>query len=234
MAEWLRKLLRIEPGISLAQWTYDRISNNWDRLLAAFVAAGGMSYFGSISEAIAAWGPGGIWAAGVLLGLATWIGLSWAASLKAHARLRRAQATATEDWRQRVGDSVNPLSPEFHTKRLRIADIAHPINRRIENKRFIDCELIGPANLLPLGVDIRGMEFINCDCVVVRNGVPIRNAVGLKNVTLLGGKIWQCTFLVPQKDIPQFVAMGATFVSPTGLSEIDSQSPPDTQEKTQP
>ena len=225
MPEWLRKLLRIEPGISLAQWAYDRIANNWDRLVAVFIAAGGMTYLAHITEWMAAWGPVGVGSAGLAAALAVWVGMAWADSLRAKALARRAEAAAIERWRDRV-DTVNPLAPEFHTKRLRLSEVVHPISQRLSNKRLIDCELIGPANLFLMGVNMTDVDFVNCDAVALRDDVSIRNAVALEHVTIIGGKIWNCTILVPQREAKKFAEMGAKFVSLTGIPEIDTQSRP--------
>lgn len=224
--KWWGRILRIEPGVSLGQWAYDRIANNWDRFVAAFIAGGGMTYLASITDWMAKWGPLGLGAAGLAAALAVWIGMALASSLRAKARIRQIEASAVEKWKDQV-DSVNPLAPEFHTKRLRIADIAHPISQRISNKRLIDCELIGPGNLLLAGGgQMNGVNFTNCDIIIVRDNVPLMNVVVLENVTMLGGTIWNSTILVSQRDIKAFVDMGANFVSLTGLPEIDSRPPP--------
>jgi hypothetical protein len=75
MPNLLQRALRIEPGITLGQWVYDRIANNWDRLLALFVAGGGMSFLASITQWVEAWGPVGIGAIGFGSAIIAWIGL---------------------------------------------------------------------------------------------------------------------------------------------------------------
>jgi hypothetical protein len=232
-ATWWERLLRIEPGISIGQWAYDRIANNWDRLLAVFIAGGGMTYLAAITDWMKAWGPFGIGASALGAMIVVWVGLAWASSLRATAQLRRAGTSALEKWKERV-DTVNPLAPEFHTKRLRVEDIAHPIDRSISDKRLIDCELIGPANLLFLGVDLKGVAFHQCDTVVVKIKTPLNNGIALRNITMIGGSFWNCTLLIPPQMVDTFAKMGAVFVSPTGVPEIDNPQPPSTEEKMQP
>ncbi len=219
-----KRIVRYEPGISLAQWLYDRIANNWDRLLAAFIAGGGMSYLASITGWMAAWGPLGVGAAGLFAAAVVWVCLAWAASLRASAQRHRAEASAIEKWKERV-DAINPLLPEFNRQRIRVADLAHPIAQSIADKRLIDCELIGPANLALLGGHFQGVVFMNCDIVVARLGIPVRNAVAVRNVTMIGGAIWNCTLLLRPAEIPAFVAMNAVFLSLTGRPEIDNVPP---------
>ncbi len=224
MREWINRLLRIEPGISLGQWAYDRIANNWERIVAAFIAGGGMSYLASITDWMAKWGPFGIGAAGLAAALSTLVGLAWASSLRAQAKVRSAEAVAVEKWKERV-DDVNPLAPEFHTKRLRVSDIAHPITRRIARKRFIDCELMGPANLLfHQNVHATGVMMMNCDLVVVNGmaGLPVFNVIVVEDVTILNGTIGLCTLFIPPGLVPQFAAMGGRFLNKTGDPQIDN------------
>lgn len=232
MASWWERFLRIEPGISFGQWLYDRIANNWDRLVAVFIAGGGMTYLAAITDWMAAWGPLGVGAVGLTSVLATWLTLAGAARMRASAQLRRAQASAVEKWKDQV-DTVNPMAPEFHTKRLRVAEIAHPLDGSISDKRLIDCELIGPANLVMRDVDIKGVAFHRCDTAVVKTKTPINNAVGLQRVTMIGGAIWNCTLLIPPQMVKTFAEMGATFITQTGAPEIDNPPPPRTEERTQ-
>ena len=223
MPEWLRRLLRVEPGISLAQWVFDRISNNWERIIAAFVAGGGMTYLASITEWIKAWGPAGIGAAGLLAALAAWVGLAWASRLRGDAQLRLANATAIEKWKEQV-DTVNPLAKEFHTKRVKLSDLMHPVTSRVKGKRFIDCQIMGPANLLIIdNVTITGVGFANCDVVVARPAqIRIFNVLALEDVQIFGGEIIGCTIIIQRDLVPTFQQMGVKFLTLTGVPAIDN------------
>jgi hypothetical protein len=227
------RFTRLDTDVSLSQWAYDRIAGNWQTLVAVFVAGGGMTYLAAITDWAHAWGPLGIGAVGLAAALAVWIGLALGASIRAKATLHKAHTTAIEKWKEQV-DSVNPLASEFHTKRLRIADISHPISNRISNKRMIDCELVGPANLVMIGSSFSHVGFMNCDIAVARDGAMIQNAILLENVTMIGGQIWNCTIFIPSNQIPAFRAAGGNFISLTGVPEIDNQPPQGTQGKKQP
>src|SRR3712207_1469888 len=121
----LSRILKIEPGVSFGQWIYDRISNNWDRLAALFVATGGMSYLASITQWVEAWGPFGIGTAGILSGLAIWVGIALAQSLRAKAEERRSQAALYAALAQQP-KTVNPLADTFDKVRLSAQDFFRP------------------------------------------------------------------------------------------------------------
>jgi hypothetical protein len=127
-------------------------------------------------------------------------------------------------WQEQV-EAVNPLSPEIHTKRVRWLDIAHPISRRIQNKRFIDCEILGPANIvLVRDAQFDGITFNDCDFVVVKPNAIVSNVVALEIVKVIGGSIWRTTILLPPDVVPM-VKPFAKFITQTGDAEIDGGSP---------
>ncbi len=232
----LQKILQIQPGIALGQWGYERIVNNWSLLTALFVGGGGMSYLASISEIIAPFGPVGIGGIGLISALLVWVGLAWARGLRANARERLANARAVEKWKEQT-DTVNPLDPEFQRARINIADLAHPVTRRISNKRFIDCQLMGPSNLIIMGkTSLANMDFTNCDLVVVNNKktIPIYNALLIEECQMIGGEIVSCTIYIPPEMVNLFRGFGADFLSFTGDPQIDTPQPQDTEQKTQP
>lgn len=225
---WFLRVVRWEPGISLGQWIYDRIANNWDRLVALFVGAGGMSYLASITEWLKAWGPVGIGAVGIGSALIIWIGLAWAQSIRAQARRRHAETYAIQKWEENV-DDFNPLSPEFHLKRMKIGDLANPISKKVIGKCLIDCELIGPAVIFfHKDIEMNGVGFVDCDVVVAKpvETIVLKNVVGFEKFKMIGGTIWNCTIIIQPHFVKTFAAMGVDFVTLTGEVEIDSRLPP--------
>lgn len=183
-----------------------------------------MSYLAAITEAVRPWGPLGIGAAGLLSALTAWIGLGVAHNARSKATLRSAESAAVAKWQEQV-TAVNPLSPEFHTKRVGWLDIAHPISERIQNKRFIDCEILGPANIaLIRDAQLDGVTFVDCDFAAVKPSAFVSNVVALENVKVIGGSIWRTTILLPPDMIP-VVKPFAKFITQTGDPEIDGGSP---------
>jgi len=47
-----------------------------------------------------------------------------------------------------VADFVDPMAKTFERKRIHIRDLQPPLQGHITNKVFIDCDLIGPANIV--------------------------------------------------------------------------------------
>lgn len=224
MANVLQRVLRIEPGVSLGQWLYDRIANNWDRLVALFVAGGGMTYLANITTWIKAWGPFGVGAAGLLSALIAWIALSYAKLLRTNAHLRHVQAEATKNWQTQV-DNINPLATEFHTKRIKILDLKDPTAPKIIGKRFIDCELIGPANIFFANSNLQDVHFFDCDALIIKENAQIHNAVALEGCFFVNVKIINCALYIGAGDIPTFEAQKVSFITYTGNAEKDSAVP---------
>lgn len=222
---FLYQLLRIEPGLSLVQWVYDRIANNWDRIATAFIAGGGMSYLAAITDWSKAWGAVGVGIVGLTSAVVVYLTLSVGSVLRASAHLRRAKAVAIEKWRD-VVDNINLLDQNFERKRISISDMANPISSDIAGKNFTNCELVGPANILLMDMTIINSRFTNCDAVVVKLDTPIQNAVTLRNSTIIGSTIAKCNVFIPPQMIQQIHEIGVPFISLTGVEEIDNPLPP--------
>jgi hypothetical protein len=199
--------------------------------LYQFVAGSGVmsaaiitGWLASASAWIASSGPVGWWFAaliGALIATLIAVAVGWLRQLWI-------TADAMRVWKTQV-DSVNPLEPEFHKKIVRFQDVCHPITRRIRKKKFFDCELMGPANIVAVKNNkIYANSLNTCDMVVVKNApnVMVYNAIGLEEVDIMGGAIWNCTFFVTQDVAAGFHKKGAKFVTLTGISEIDSDTKP--------
>jgi len=170
------------------------------------------AHFASLNAWIASFGPLGYWSVGLLGGLlAALIGL-----LIARIRLWWITGAAIDKWKKDVS-SVNPLDDQFTKLRLRLLDLAHPITKKISNKTFVNCELMGPANIMVTGTGgFNTTSFMNCDIVVMRPPppeLPVHNCVVLENVHVVGGSLWNVTLLIPLTMVPTFQAMGATILT---------------------
>jgi hypothetical protein len=232
--KWWQRLLRIEPGIALWQWGYDRIANNWQLLVATFAGLGGMSYLTAITDFMAPYGALGIGAVGIFFFLFIWLVLAWASGIRAKARLNRAQSTSMENWRHDA-DNIDPMASEYNRKRIYISELVHPITKNIRNKRFIDCDLIGPANIVFLNdCHLTGGGFINCDLMIVKPDAVARNVVPISNIEMIGGTVSGCTIYVQTFMMDTFLEMGGSFATFTGDPAIDNPSPPNTGSRTQP
>ena len=125
---------------------------------------------------------------------------------------------------------MNPLAPEFTRQRIRLADIAHPVTNRIRNKRFVDCDLLGPATIVlsstrPSGFQMNGTGLGNCDIVVTTQRPFINNVIVLEDVHIIGGDILKCTVYIHPSMVDLFDLPGANFVTLTGRPDIDGRPP---------
>src|SRR4051794_18418672 len=93
-------------------------------------------YFSREVAAINAYGPFG-W---LMAGLAAFLLSSLAIYIAALAFDRFSAALARRKWARDV-EAVNPLDIEFNRKRLKLADLVHPVTGRIVRKRFVECQL---------------------------------------------------------------------------------------------
>lgn len=218
---WMQRALRIEPGISLAQWAIDRVTSNWPVLSSAFVAGGGMSYLATLTAWASAAGPLGIGVIGLTTALLTNLLLAWAQAKRAQARERNVLAEITQNWVTK-SDVINPLNPEFHRVRINISELRHPVYPVIERKRFIDCQLVGPANLVINGGSITSAAFSNCDLVLVKENAKVMNAVMLDNCQIYGGELVNVTIIIQPRMLQSFKdTEGVYFVTLINDSKFD-------------
>jgi hypothetical protein len=161
-------------------------------------------YLSSWVSWISQWGAFGWWCAALAGGIAT--SVIYVAG--AVARDLYSTARSKEKWAREV-DSINPMDKVFHGRRIRLADLVHPIRKNIKDKNFADCELIGPANIVFRGNGhFTDGLFLNCDVVIMKDGdVTLNNVVILENCTITRCEIFEVTLIVPPQMYLQFAGM---------------------------
>ena len=223
----------------LHQWaerfaTYNTI---WQAVgLGGVMTIGGIgAWLAHATGWISAYGP----YAWLLAGLLAAIGAATVMLLVAFARYRWNEGAALTHWAETV-DGVNPLDKEFSNKRIRIADLAHPVSKSIVGKVFRDCELVGPAilcfrgqpqkrNAPPGSAYFKGVSFVNCDLVVLRKAtfVPTYNAIFIDDITVIGGEIMNCLIIMTEQTAKSFTSMpgmlGAGWLTLSGDPEFDEK-----------
>lgn len=66
------------------------------------------------------------------------------------------------------GGAIDPLAKTFERKRIFLNDFALPSKPIIEGKTFIDCEIVGPANvILNMGNSVTDHQLPVCDALVL-------------------------------------------------------------------
>lgn len=112
------------------------------------------------------------------------------------------KASAIRSWSQNKGDAINPLDREFIRRRINLLDLVSPINNAIIGKRFIDCELLGPANLLMSRSTITDNSFARHDIVLMDTNSRVSNAILLEDCVITGCMLNQLTLLIWDSAVP--------------------------------
>jgi len=96
---------------------------------------------------------------------------------------------------QNKSNSANPLETSFRKERINIQDLLPPYDNKITGKTFIECELIGPANVFILQSQ-GGKTFItNCKLQLSVAAVVKDNSQFSSSVIFVDCSITQCTFV---------------------------------------
>ncbi|MFA7307221.1 MAG: hypothetical protein WC026_11165 [Hyphomicrobium sp.] len=174
-------------------------ATRWWGILLPLLGGAMSGYLAYVTSALAAYAPFSWLAAGLTAALVfILIGLGAA---------KTAELTARWHYTRRITANpppVNPLDNVFTRRQIKLADIRNPFNAVHSNKTFLDCELIGPGTLLFAGnTTLDGIGFINCDCVSVRENVPVHNLIVLQDAVIRGGKIYGMTLLFPETMVEQ-------------------------------
>ena len=162
---------------------------------------------------------------------ATFGALSTAAicALAAYARHKWSIASATARW-AKSADSINPMDKEFRDLRIRMSDLANPVTKQIINKRFINCELIGPITLLLGPNELRRTGFIDVNMIPVKNNVPIHPIYTMIGCELIECQVMDANLIFPIEHVRMmeagFPSGHLFYLSLTGVPEIDSRLPP--------
>lgn len=200
---------------------FSNVLTAWQILVPASLAGFITAYLAKGLLWLDKFGAFGWWAAG-LIGFAVSTGALFCAS---GARLWWMHGTAVREWRRRV-DRVNPVDKEFTKVRINILDLANPVTNIIEGKRFIDCEILGPATLLMLGNGgFSHVTFQNVDFIPCRDSVRLFNVIVLVNCTFIGGTITRATVFLPADMYKLVSDFTDYFPTLTGNPEIDKRLP---------
>lgn len=201
MFEVFQKWLdRTESRISLASFIW---------MGSGMITLGGIgAYVGILTSWINAYGAFGWLCSALFLMFSS----ALLVLLIAHVRLKWNTASATRKWQEEVS-YINPLETEFSKKRINIQDLAHPITNKISDKKFTNCQLIGPANIIFSGGQgmMYNTEFINCELVVMKDRIPnlqYENFVFLDKCSIVGGEVINCVLFIPLAKLNDFKNMG--------------------------
>jgi len=161
------------------------------------------------SLATMAWGSGAVfsaalpaWAVSVMDMFSDYAPLSWVAAgfvgllayglflaLRGYGATRSVRAKYDARFFAESG-AVDPLSKVFEGKRIYLNNFVLPSNPIVEGKTFVDCEIVGPANLyLEIDNNINDVKSDAVDAVALNTSRAFSNGFTVKSCTFRN-----CTF----------------------------------------
>ncbi|WP_158010891.1 hypothetical protein [Tardibacter chloracetimidivorans] len=208
------------------QQVLDRLESRW--ALYSLLGVGGTisaisGWIAAKTAWLSAYGAITWWFAALLGGALfafTFLAIAWG-------RWKFIQARSIDKWARNV-DAVNPMEREFRNQRLNLADLANPISKIIEGKRFIGCELIGPVTIL-LGPtnSFRKSHFFRVNMIPLKDNVPMAPIYTMVGCEIIESQIMDANILFPRRIVPVLEAgfpPGAlSYVGLTGFAEIDNR-----------
>jgi hypothetical protein len=123
--------------------------------------------------------------------------------LTGYARNLMAHAEAKRKWAREV-DRIDPMAKVFESKRIRVSELAHPITGRIKDKTFRDSELLGPENIFLLSCTLDGVNFMDCEMVIVRDNITLNNLKVFEKCIFKNVELGKCTVFLTQIDFNYF------------------------------
>jgi hypothetical protein len=174
--------------LGVGQWCWDKISPlvlpGIMAVVIGFLASGvhWVNQFGHFGWAVAA--------------LGAFFVSSAALALLAKAKMWR---TMAKD-RTRLSSDSSPFDPMddiFQNKRIKITDLVNPYDQVVMNKKFINCELIGPANIFIVFTNAKfaNNNFDKSDAVEIRDNALPMNAIAFGNCDFEKCRFFKVTML---------------------------------------
>jgi hypothetical protein len=99
---------------------------------------------------------------------------------------------------------INPVDTIFTSRRIRVIDLAPPMGAIIEGKTFIDCDIVGPANVMFEGCHFHANRGEIVDAIIIKPGMIPKNGFGFRNCIFRQCRIYSITFMVPEPDYRDF------------------------------
>jgi hypothetical protein len=105
-----------------------------------------------------------------------------------------------------TGSRINPLEKIFENRRINIDDLMPPLGAQIRGKSFIDCELVGPANLVFSGQgSLENSDFTQSDAIIINNlDIPVLNGTEFNDCRFLRCKFFKVTLFAPEHSVGTF------------------------------
>jgi hypothetical protein len=189
----------MKPAMDLMSRTLSAIRANLGgiSLFTAWAASAALFAWGvSASGLFASYAPLS-WVVGGFVGAAVAAGV-WCIGISGHRQLvhNRYDAKLVAQ-----GGPIDPLAKTFENRRIYLNDFALPSKPLIEGKTFIDCEIIGPANIVLIsGNSVTDHRLPACDALVIAEGAEPTNGYAFRDCIFRGCSFVRITLLVTQAE----------------------------------
>jgi hypothetical protein len=105
----------------------------------------------------------------------------------------------------RASGFIDPIASTFEGKRIALGDFVLPAHPVVENKTFINCDIIGPAILLmDYGNSVRDLAYPTCDAILIPTDVTPSNVIICRNCTFRHCRFVRITFAIRELEYGAF------------------------------
>lgn len=102
----------------------------------------------------------------------------------------------------RSSNVANPMEQTYERKRIFINDFCLPSQPFVHDKTFIDCEIVGPANIILVdGNRVDEPRLPICDAVALSQDASPNNAYAFTNCTFRKCSFQRVTFFITQREL---------------------------------
>jgi len=124
--------------------------------------------------------------------------------------------------REMITGNINPLDDHFENQQINIDVFANPFHERVKNKSFNKCKIYGPGVFVFLGDHMSYCGFKNCDTILIKNDVPVHNAIIFEDSQFKNCDFYNLTIFVPEPMKEKMgVIPGLVWLSSTGEEEYE-------------
>lgn len=100
---------------------------------------------------------------------------------------------------------INPLETVFSHVRISIEDLLPPLVLRVNDKTFINCDIVGPAQIYLERSTMTNSGGESIDAVIGRPGASSMNGIFFINCAFRDCRFYRVTFLILESDYDLFV-----------------------------
>ncbi|WP_165390280.1 hypothetical protein [Thalassococcus sp. S3] len=132
---------------------------------------------------------------------------------------------------------VDPLSKVFEGKRIFLNDFVLPSNPIVDGKNFVDCEIVGPANVyLEINNGINDVKPIKVDAVALSGERPFLNGYLFRNCSFRNCTFHRVTLFFRPDEVPHIQHLEwLNWISPLPQQEVlpGTEPPPQIEDRTE-